>query len=98
MESFFRLTCGFQRPLLLTAAVFLAIARHAFALTLLDPVTDPLLAAPLDAGKPVAVQVTLNVLNIPSIDEVNEQFTLDGYLLAQWADPGWRSSGPPAPW
>lgn len=70
-----------------TVLVVALIAPRAFALTLLDPVTDPLLAPPVEKGKPVTVELTLEVLNIPSIDEVNEQFTLDGYLFAKWKDP-----------
>jgi hypothetical protein len=72
---------------LVAAAIFASLAARAAALTLLDPVTDPLLAPPAQGGKPVVVQLTLDVLNIPSIDEVNEQFTLDGYLFAKWNDP-----------
>lgn len=74
---------------LLGAAIFFAIsiAPRASALTLITPVSDPMLAAPAQAGNPVVVQLTLDVLNIPSIDEVDEQFTLDGYLFARWTDP-----------
>jgi hypothetical protein len=84
-----------------SAALFAALilcatlAPRASALTLIDPVTDPLLSPPAQAGKPVVVQLTLDVLNIPSIDEVGEQFTLDGYLFAKWSDPrlAFKSSG-----
>ncbi len=72
---------------LLAAAILLMVAPRGFALTFVDPVTDPLLAAPTQAGKPVVVEITLDILNIPSINEVDEEFTLDGYLFAQWSDP-----------
>lgn len=94
-----RLARRFHR--LSTAAVFAALivvalfAPRAAALTLIDPVSDPLLAPPVQNGKPVAVQLTLDVLSIPSIDEVNEQFTLDGYMFAKWTDPrlAFKASG-----
>ncbi len=77
---------------LLAAAICLAIsiAPRVFALTLVDRASNSLLTAPVQAGEPVVVRLALDVLNLPSIDEVDEQFTLDGYLFAQWKDPRLR--------
>jgi Neurotransmitter-gated ion-channel ligand binding domain/Neurotransmitter-gated ion-channel transmembrane region len=50
--------------------------------------TDPILQAPYEAGgKPIAVVVSLHIVNLASIDEVNQQFQLDAYLFEQWTDP-----------
>lgn len=49
---------------------------------------NPLLAPPFPPqGKKMDVGVGLHILNIASIDEVSEQFTVDGYLLCRWDDP-----------
>ena len=58
---------------------------------------DPLLLAPHeDNGGPIDVVVGLHVVNLASIDEVNEQFELDAYLFSQWTDPrlAFTSTGP----
>ena len=50
--------------------------------------SDPLLQAPYEEdGKPIDVVIGLHVVNLASIDEVNEQFDLDAYLFARWTDP-----------
>ena len=38
-------------------------------------------------GKPLDIKIGLHIVNISSIDEVNEQFQMDAYLFAQWIDP-----------
>ncbi len=48
---------------------------------------NPILEPPINPGQTLDVGVGLHILNIPSIDEVDEQFTVDGYLLARWIDP-----------
>jgi hypothetical protein len=49
---------------------------------------NPLLVPPFPPqGKKMEVGVGLHILNIASIDEVSEQFTVDGYLLCRWTDP-----------
>jgi hypothetical protein len=48
---------------------------------------DTIAAAPMQDGKAVNVAVGLHIINIASIDEVNEQFEIDGYLDAHWLDP-----------
>ena len=57
--------------------------------------SDALLTAPMQ-GKPVDVAVGLHVINIASIDEVLEQFEIDGYVVARWKDPRltYTPSGP----
>jgi hypothetical protein len=49
--------------------------------------TDPILQPPFEDGKPIDVVIGLHVINIAAIDEVSEQFRLDGYLFARWIDP-----------
>src|SRR5208337_3332668 len=49
--------------------------------------TDPILQPPFENGKPIDVAIGLHVINIAAIDEVSEQFRLDGYLFARWIDP-----------
>ena len=51
------------------------------------PARNPILAPPLVLGQNIDVGVGLHILNISSIDEVNEQFSVDGYLLLRWKDP-----------
>jgi hypothetical protein len=51
------------------------------------PTRDPLLGPPITPGQKINVGVGLHIMNIASIDEVAEQFTVDGYLLAKWIDP-----------
>jgi hypothetical protein len=48
---------------------------------------DRLLYSPDDPGKPIPVTIKLEIENIPQIDEVTEQFGVDGDLLASWNDP-----------
>ena len=48
--------------------------------------TDPILQPPFEDGKPIDVVIGLHVINIAAIDEVSEQFQLDGYLYARWID------------
>jgi len=48
--------------------------------------TDPILQPPFDDGQPIDVTISLHVLNLANIDEVSEQFQLDGYLYEQWMD------------
>ena len=42
---------------------------------------------PLQDGNPVAVAISIHIFNLASIDEVRQQFELDGYLTAHWNDP-----------
>ena len=46
-----------------------------------------LLYSPDDPGKPIPVAIELDIENIPQINEVSEQFSIDGDLLASWNDP-----------
>jgi hypothetical protein len=48
--------------------------------------TDPILQPPFEDGQPIDVTIGLHVLNLANIDEVSEQFGLDGYLYEQWMD------------
>jgi len=59
--------------------------------------TDTILQPPFEeGGKPIDITIGLHIVNIASIDEVNEQFQIDGYLFAQWNDPrlAFTPSGP----
>ena len=49
--------------------------------------TDPILQPPPYQGQPLDIAIALHIVNIASIDEVSEQFTIDAYLFAQWIDP-----------
>ncbi len=57
---------------------------------------DPMLFPPLADGRAVAVALALHVINLSSIDEVAQQYTLSGYILASWVDRrlAWTPSGP----
>jgi hypothetical protein len=52
-----------------------------------SPDADEMLTAPVQNGNPVKVAVGLHIINLASIDEVREQFEIDGYLVARWQDP-----------
>ena len=58
--------------------------------------TDPILQPPFEDGKPIDVVIGLHIVNIASIDEVDEQSQMDAYLFARWKDSGShiRQSGP----
>ena len=59
--------------------------------------TDPILQPPYEAdGKPIDIVIGLHVVNLSSINEVEEQFQLDAYLFARWKDPrlAYTSEGP----
>ncbi len=59
--------------------------------------TDPILQPPYETGgKPIEVVIGLHIVNLASIDEVKQQFTLDAYLFEQWTDPrlAYASAGP----
>ncbi len=49
--------------------------------------TDPILQPPPYNGQPLDIDIGLHIVNISSIDEVNEQFQMDAYLFAKWIDP-----------
>jgi Neurotransmitter-gated ion-channel ligand binding domain/Neurotransmitter-gated ion-channel transmembrane region len=51
------------------------------------PAAADLRTAPVQDGNPVKVAVSLHIINIASINEVTEQFEIDGYLMARWTDP-----------
>src|SRR5271169_1084646 len=58
--------------------------------------TDPILQPPYEDAKPIEVVIGLHIVNLASIDEVNEQFQLDAYLFARWTDKrlAYTSEGP----
>lgn len=68
--------------LLLVGISFLVVDRQASAATS----ADPLLYSPDDPDKPVPVAIALEIENIPEINEVAEQFSVDGVLTASWND------------
>jgi hypothetical protein len=83
---FRRLSCASTIKLSFLATIAITIfcvASSASAATS----ADRLLYSPDDPGKPIAVAIALEIENIPQIDEVTEQFGVDGDLLASWNDP-----------
>lgn len=58
--------------------------------------TDPILQPPSGNGQPLDVTIALHIVNVASIDEVDEQFQMDAYLFEQWSDPrlAYTPSGP----
>src|SRR5580700_7466471 len=59
--------------------------------------TDPILQPPYEAdGQPIDMVIGLHVVNLASINEVEEQFHLDAYLFARWKDQrlAYTSEGP----
>ena len=76
------------RPAHLCALMALiAMLSAATAAGAMPPLGDPLLTPPVPPGKRVKVAVGLHIINLASIDEVKEQFEIDGYLMARWNDP-----------
>ena len=57
---------------------------------------NEMLRPPRQDGKPVAVSIAVQVINLADIDEVTERFNLMFYLLARWQDPrlAFNPSGP----
>jgi len=70
---------------IVVGATLSPVAAHA-AQTPTGIATDPILQPPFENGKPIDVVIGLHVINIAAIDEVSEQFRLDGYLYARWID------------
>ena len=72
-----------------TTLALLVVAIPIFATGRASAATsaDRLLYSPDDPGKPIAVAIELEIENIPEIDEVAEQFTVDGDLITTWNDP-----------
>ena len=58
--------------------------------------TDPILQPPYEDGQPIDMVIGLHVVNLASINEVEEQFQLDAYLFARWKDKrlAYTSEGP----
>jgi len=52
-----------------------------------EPAAGALRTPPSPDGRPVKVALAVHIINIASIDEVKEQFEIDGYLMAHWIDP-----------
>jgi hypothetical protein len=76
------------------AAAIVLIAARAMAA---PPAPDAALVPPPPSGTPpLKLGVGLHIINIASIDEVREQFEIDGYLLGRWYDPrlSYAPSGP----
>ncbi|MBE3603912.1 hypothetical protein IMX07_09775 [bacterium] len=85
------------------AIVFVAIGARAAAANdgarpprLVGVPDDPRLFPPIAGGRPLRVALALHVINLASIDEVAQQFTLSAYLLASWRDSrlAWTPNGP----
>src|SRR5262249_20277084 len=69
----------------LLVAAFLLLGASPCCRAAAPPAGD-LPPPPSPDGKPVKVAVSLHIINIASIDEVKEQFEIDGYLMARWID------------
>lgn len=67
-------------------AFWLALATPAAAAEAVVPERNPLLVPPGSDSNPINVAVGLHIINIAAIDEVAENFTIDGYLVARWKD------------
>ncbi|MGH7812634.1 MAG: hypothetical protein ACREQI_01345 [Candidatus Binataceae bacterium] len=48
---------------------------------------DSILTPPGATGQPIDVYISLHLVNLASIDEVAQRFTIDGYLFLKWKDP-----------
>jgi Neurotransmitter-gated ion-channel ligand binding domain/Neurotransmitter-gated ion-channel transmembrane region len=70
----------------LLAAVFVLLGGLPYGWAF-APAAGDLQTPPVQDGNPVKVAVSLHIINIASIDEVREQFEIDGYLMARWTDP-----------
>ena len=66
-------------------AFWLALTTPAAAEAVV-PERNPLLVPPGSDSNPINVAVGLHIINIAVIDEVAENFTIDGYLVARWKD------------
>lgn len=78
-------TCpGARLGLLLAAFVLLGGSPSCRAAGSADA---ELLTPPLPGGKPVAVAISIHIINLAAIDEVKQQFEIDGYLMLHWIDP-----------
>jgi hypothetical protein len=71
---------------LLAAAAFLLFGGSPCCRAAAPAATD-LQTPPVQDGNPVKIAVSLHIINIASVDEVREQFEVDGYLMARWIDP-----------
>ena len=73
--------------------VNVASARAADSVTV--AMVESLRTMPPSAAHPLDVAVGLYIINVTAIDEVAEQFQIDGYLFARWVDPrlAYRPSG-----
>jgi hypothetical protein len=74
----------------LAAVVLWCAAAGAAAIEQAAPLgisTDPILQPPPYHGQPLDIAIALHIVNIASINEVNEQFLMDAYLFARWIDP-----------
>lgn len=75
---------GHAAALIFTLVAALAFVRPATAETQSTGYLQP---PPMVNGQPVEVGIGLRIINIAAIDEVKEQFEIDGYLMARWKDP-----------
>jgi hypothetical protein len=75
---------GARVGLLLAAVVLLGGSPFCQAA---GPTAEELQTPPTQGGKPVAVAISIHVINLASIDEVKQQFEIDGYLMLHWIDP-----------
>ena len=70
----------------LLAAAFMLFGGSPFCRAA-APAAGDLQTPPLRDGNPVAVAISIHIINLASIDEVKQQFEIDGYLMARWIDP-----------
>jgi hypothetical protein len=78
---------GALAALAIAVAVALSAIRASAADSVAAATLEPLRTMPPSDGHPLEVAVGLYIINVTSIDEVAEQFQIDGYLFARWVDP-----------
>ena len=73
--------------LAIAAAIVMNAIRASAADSAAAATVESLRTMPPSDGHPLDVAVGLYIINVTSIDEVAEQFQIDGYLFARWVDP-----------
>jgi hypothetical protein len=99
MAGMARIGRAIAAAIAVAGVVLWCVAAEAAAIEQAAPpgiATDPILQPPPYHGQPLDIAIALHIVNIASIDEVDEQFEMDAYLFARWIDPrlAYTSVGP----